>query len=342
MFNAAITGAGGFVGGAIVRKLLSHDEDCEQPNYVRAIARRALTISSSPYLQTRLLDLSAKDSVSPALFDGCGVVFHVASKVAMWGNAADFEKQNVSVTRMVLHAASEAGVKAFVYTSSPSVIAGGEDLRGVDETYPYPNHYLAEYPKTKAAAERLVLAADQVGGMRTLALRPHLIFGPGDTSLGPAILARAKAGSLVRLGSRNPLVDFTYIDDCVSAHLVGAKALLENPDLVAGKAYFISQGDPTPFWDWVNSYIAIYNQPSITKQIPVKMAYSVATLCEKACQLLPFLGEPRITRFLVKEMSTDHYFSIERARKLLGYQPSCTVAEGVAKTAAALIMGKSH
>jgi nucleoside-diphosphate-sugar epimerase len=337
MFSSAVTGAGGFVGSAIVRKLLSQDEGVEHSNYIRAIARRPLTIHSSSHLQTKLVDLSSKDAVTPRLFEGCDVVFHVASKVAMWGNSEDFEKQNVGVTRMVLHAAAAAGVKAFVYTSSPSVIAGGEDLKGVDETYPYPKHYLAEYPKTKAIAERLVLAADKVGGMRTLALRPHLIFGPGDTSLGPAILARAKAGSLVRLGSRNPLVDFTYIDDCVDAHLVGARALLNTPDLVAGKAYFISQGEPTPFWDWVNAFIAIYNQPAITKQIPVKVAYSVASLCEVACRLFPFLGEPRITRFLVKEMSTDHYFSIERARNLLGFQPSCTVAEGIKKTAMALV-----
>lgn len=321
-----VTGASGFVGSALVRALLVNGWS------VRAVARRDLSQLAALGAETRQLDLAADQDQTAELLRDIDVVFHVASKVAMWGKAADFEKQNVGVTSSLVRAAQAAGVKAFVYTSSPSVVADGGNLRGVDESYPYPAKYLADYPRTKAMAERLVLAADSLSGqMRTVSLRPHLIFGPGDSSLGPAILARAKAGSLVRLGSGDPVVDFTFIDDCVNAHILAAEALLERPKFIGGSAFFISQGDPTPFWDWVNGYIAHAGLPPIVKRLPVTAAYGVATICEAACRLIPLFGEPRVTRFLVKEMATDHYFSIDRARDLLGFRPSTSVMGALAE-----------
>ena len=268
--------------------------------------------------------------LSEAAVRGVDCVFHTAAHVKMWGPREAFVRGNITATSNVLSACHAAGVARLVFTSSPSVVATDHDLRGVDESQPYPLRYTAFYPQTKATAERAVLEAHGPA-LRTVALRPHLIFGPGDTNLVPTILARARAGRLVQVGDGRNLVDLTFIDDCVSAHLLAATALERDP-AVGGRAYFISQGSPVPLWEWIGRVLDLHGVAPVRRRIPATLARLLATTAEAAWWTCRLRSDPPLTRFLADEMSTDHYFDIGAARRLLGYEPSCTVWEATERT----------
>jgi nucleoside-diphosphate-sugar epimerase len=269
------------------------------------------------------------------LLEGADGVFHTAAKVEMWGRYEPFFRANVIGTRNIITAARKAGVKRIVFTSSPSVIHDGSNLCGVDESYPYPRHFEAFYPQTKAQAEQEIVAADTPNELRSVALRPHLIWGPGDTNLVPTVMERARIGRLTRIGSGENLVDLTYIDDCVQAHLLAMRQLEENPDLVGGKAYFISQGEPVRLWEWIDRVLVAHNVPKVTKSLPVGVAMTAARVLECGAKALLAIGierQPLLTRFLVSEMSTSHYFNINRARRDLGFTPSVTIDQALSIT----------
>jgi 2-alkyl-3-oxoalkanoate reductase len=318
--RAVVTGGGGFVGRFLIQRLLKEGYS------VASIARSDYPVLRNWGAETYQLDLASEDAQLKPLFHRADVVFHVAAKVDMWGPYDDFYRANVLATRKVIAACQAQQVPALVYTSSPSVVAGDKDLCGVDESYPYPDKYLAHYPATKALAEREVLAANGQAGLRTLSLRPHLIWGPGDANLIPTVLERARAGKLIRIGPGTNLSDFTYIDDCVDAHLCAARALAERPES-AGKAYFISQGTPVKLWWWVDQILAKAGLPALTRSVPRPIAESLAWFFESMAHLTGSEKEPLLTRFLVKEMATSHYFNISRARELLGYHPQRTTTE---------------
>lgn len=324
--KAVVTGGGGFVGGAICRRLraLGHD--------VTAVGRRPDPFREGEAIPYVVHDLAAPGAAGSlaTIFAGADCVFHTAAHVRMWGRREAFVRGNVVATEHVIEACRTAGVRGLVFTSSPSVVAADHDLRGVDERQPYPPRHAAFYPETKAAAERSVLAADG-GGLRTIALRPHLIFGPGDTNLVPTILRRARAGRLVRVGDGGNLVDLTYIDDCVSAHLLAAIALDSRP-AATGRAYFISQGTPVRLWDWVDRVLAAHGLPPVRRHVSTRTALRLAGLAETAWRVMRLESDPPLTRFLAAEMASDHYFDITAARVELGYQPSCTVWEATEKS----------
>ena len=167
-------------------------------------------------------------------------------------------------------------------------------MEGVDESVPYPDHYLSYYPQTKAEAERLVIAAND-GQLATVALRPHLIWGPEDNHLVPRILARGRSGVLRRIGRRNALVDTVYIDNAAQAHINAAKHL-DIGSVVAGKAYFISNDEPQPLWDIVNAILAAGKAPPVTKVIPAKLAYVLGTGFEVVYRLFRLKGEPSLNQ----------------------------------------------
>ncbi|MDC0358347.1 NAD-dependent epimerase/dehydratase family protein [Oligoflexia bacterium] len=320
-----VTGGGGFVGKAIGCELV------KRGNEVCSISRRCYPELLDLGINSIQADLACSPERYWEVFEGVDTVFHVAAKVDMWGCYDDFFSANVLATRNVVQACRAKSVKRLVYTSSPSVVADGSHLAGIDESYPYPSVHTAYYPQTKAMAEREVLAQDGVDGLRTCALRPHLIWGPGDTNLVPTILERARAGRLVQVGRGENLVDITFIEDCVRAHILAAIALDDNAE-ASGQAYFISQGSPVNMWAWINDILALHDLPQLSKKLPKWIAMLLARGCEGVSKLLPFGSEPLLTRFLVSEMSTDHYFNIARARKLLGYEPQYSVAEAMRKT----------
>jgi nucleoside-diphosphate-sugar epimerase len=239
----------------------------------------------------------------------------------------------VTGTENVIAACKKHGVRKLVYTSTPSVVHGGGDLEGADESVPYPDHYEAPYPETKAKAERAVLAANGPE-LATVSLRPHLIWGPGDPHLVPRILARARAGKLRRVGTRPVKVDVTYIDNAADAHLLAGDRLdVGSP--VAGKAYFISNGEPVDLWEFINRVLAAAGLPPVTMTVSVWKARLAGQVLEWVYRTLRLPGEPPMTRFVASQLSTSHWYDIAAARRDLGYSPGVSVEEGLRRLAEA-------
>ena len=195
------------------------------------------------------------EAVETAAVTGCDVVFHIAAKAGVWGRYADFFDTNVTGTQNVVAACKKHGVRRLVYTSTPSVVHGGKDIEGANESLPYPKHFESYYSATKAKAEKSVLAANGEE-LATTALRPHLVFGPGDPHLVPRIIEAAKAGRLKRIGSKPVKVDVSYIDNAAVAHPSDAADRLDIGTAPAGKAYFISNGEPVELWPFIDRVLA--------------------------------------------------------------------------------------
>jgi len=320
--RALVTGGGGFLGQAIVRGLIKRGVE------VWSFSRREHLELSALGVEQIKGDLTDADALSGAA-KGVDAVFHVAAKPGIWGDYDDYFSTNVTGTRNVIGACRQQGVSRLIYTSSPSVVFDGRDMEGVDESVPYPAHYEAHYPRTKSLAEQMVRAANDAS-LATVCLRPHLIWGPGDNHLLPRLIARANAKQLRRIGSQPKLVDTIYVDNAADAHLLAAERL--NPGSpVAGKVYFVSQGDPVPIWDMVNRLLHAAGAPPVTKAVPVWLAMWVAWGFEAAHQITNDPREPRITRFVVRELSTAHWFDISAARRDLGYAPRVSIAEGLSR-----------
>lgn len=318
--KALVTGGGGFLGKAIVKRLRERGDE------VRSFSRNphpALTAMGVEHCRGELADAGAVKRAA----EGCDLVFHVAAKAGVWGPYEEFYRANVLGTKHVIDACRLHGIKRLVHTSSPSVVFDGSDMEGVDESVPYPDHFEAFYPQTKAEAEQLVLQAnDQT--LATVALRPHLIWGPEDNHLVPRILERGAKGALRKLGSRECLVDTIYVDNAALAHLQAADHLAVG-SAVAGKAYFLSQGEPLPIWDVVNRILDAGGLPPVTRTLSPSLAYTIGTILEKVYGLLKLKGEPRMTRFVAKELSTSHWFDLSAAKNDFGYQPEVTFDEGI-------------
>ncbi len=325
-----ITGASGFIGGKLAKRLL------DEGRKVKVLSRRPL-----PDLEKFGAVIVPGDLENiAALRQGCEdavTCFHVAGRVGVWGPPDDFFRINVGGTRNVIAACQAAGVHRLVYTSSPSVVYHGGDLAGVDESAPLCTAAPCAYPTSKAAAERLVTAANSPG-FATVSLRPHLVWGPGDKNVVPRVLALARKGRLRIIGAGRNKVDVTHITNVVDAHLLAEQAIrscnqigYEGGQGPAGRAYFITNGEPVVLWDWINQLLRGVGSPEITKHIPLGTAYAAGGMLEALWRVLPLKGEPPMTRFVAKEMATDHWFDITAARRDLGYSPRVTMAAGTAE-----------
>jgi nucleoside-diphosphate-sugar epimerase len=316
--KALVTGGGGFLGRAIVESLLSRGDS------VRILARGEYRDLAAMGVDVIRGDIVDYDVVVRACA-GCDTVFHVAAKAGIWGREDDYHRTNVIGTQNVIDSARGAGVGRLVYTSSPSVVFAGGDMAGADESAPYPSSYTAAYPRTKALAEAAVLAANN-SSFATVALRPHLIWGPRDNHLVPRIIARAR--KLRRIGHTDPLIDSTYIDNAADAHVLAADRLAPASAL-AGRAYFITNGEPRKLWTLVNDILAAGDLPPVTKCVPKWFADAAGVAFELLYGMLGITREPPLTRFLVKELTNSHWFDISAARRDLGYTPRVSIDEGL-------------
>jgi nucleoside-diphosphate-sugar epimerase len=320
-----VTGGTGFLGRRLVDHLLAQG---------RPVA--VLSRTPAPDLQARgvrwvgaALDDTAAVTAACA---GVGTVFHVAAKVGVWGRHEDFFRANVLGTRAIIEGCRRHGVRRLVYTSTPSVVYNGSDLRGADETLPLTTRCPSPYPLTKAQAEREVLAAHG-SGLHTVALRPHLIWGEGDPHLVPRVLARAKAGRLRVVGRGDNRVDMVHVDNVVDAHVRAEHAVA---GAAGGRAYFITNGEPVLLWEWINALLQALGEPPITRRVPLGLAWAAGALSEAVWRVGRLAGEPPMTRFVAAELAKDHWFSLTAARRDLGYVPRVSMAEGTARLVASL------
>ncbi len=317
--KALVTGGGGYLGGALVRALIARGDKVV-----------TLQRNNHPWLEESGAgiyrgDISDHNSVLEAS-RGCDIIFHVAGKTGVWGSAEEYYRTNVSGTESVINACLENNINRLVYTSSPSVIFDGSDEEGVDESVPYPDHYFNYYQYSKAIAERKVLAVNS-DALATIALRPHLIWGPGDPHLIARLAERARKGTL-RLVKRDNLVDSTYIDNAVSAHLQAADVL--SPDApCAGRTYFITNGEPVVMNQLINKILMALDLSPVTKTVSPRTAYLAGAMTEAIYTLFRIDSEPGMTRFIARQLACAHWYDISAAKRDLGYEPRVSIEEGL-------------
>ncbi len=326
-----VTGGGGFLGRHIVERLL------ERGDAVRSVAR-----SDYPELRAMGAETLRGDITDAAVCAeacaGCDAIIHTAARVGMWGPAEEFERVNVLATEHLLDVAvASATVDRFVFTSSPSVTFDGGDAEGVSNQVGYPEEFLADYPRTKAKAEQLVLAANGED-LKTTSLRPHLIWGPGDPHLIPRLIERARQGKLKIVGDGTNRVDITFIDNAAQAHLDALDALTRPGDQAnpRGKAYFISNDDPVDLWPWINTLLDAMGIAPVTRKVSQKMAYGAGAAMEATWRTLRLKGEPPMTRFIASQLATSHWYDMTPARRDLGYVPQVSMEEGFERLVASL------
>ena len=364
-----VTGGTGFLGRRLVDRLLAE-------------GRRVAILGRTPAPDlaargVRFIRASLDDPAAvTAACENVETVFHVAAKVGVWGRYDDFFRINVLGTRALLEGARRHGVKNFVHTSTPSVVYNGRALANADESLPLTTACPSPYPLTKAIAEHEVLAASSET-LRTIALRPHLIWGVGDPHLVPRVLARARAGRLRIVGQGTNRVDMVHVENAVDAHLLAETALkkchllrdtslssspatdleschliddnLSAPDaasrpfatpsvspapfraVAAGRAYFITNGEPVVLWEWINQLLVGLGEKPVTRHLSLPAASALGAVCETLWRVLPLRGEPPMTRFIAAELAKDHWFNLAAARRDLGYEPRVSMAAGTAE-----------
>ena len=263
---------------------------------------------------------------------GCAAIIHTAGKAGAWGDPAVYHAINVVGTQNVLDACRALHIQRLVFTSSPSVAHGGGDIEGANESLPYPDHYAAPYPQSKAIAEQNVMAASG-NGLNTVSLRPHLIWGPGDNQLLPRLVSRARQGTL-RLPGADKLIDTVYIDNAAQAHLLALSSLDTNP-ACHGRTYFISNDDPWPQAQIISALLAAVGVEAPIKAIPTTAAVLIGALAEGWWRLSRRRDEPPLTRWSAQQLSTAHWYNIAAAREDLGYQPLINMHDGLARLRAA-------
>ena len=321
--KALVTGGGGFLGGAIVGQLLERGDE------VAIYARGDYSSMHALGVRTIRGELTDSERLESALA-GVDTVFHVAAKAGIWGSWEDYYRANVLGTETVIAACRSQGVLKLVYTSSPSVVFDNRPHSGCDESLPYPAHYENFYSHTKALAEQAVIAANG-DDLMTIALRPHLIFGPNDPHLLPRVIARARAGKLVRVGDGRNRVDLTYVEDAAHAHLLAAD-VLEQVFAAAGSVYFITQDEPVALWPWIDDLLSRLAIASVKRRIPLPVARALGGVFERVYRGLRLPGEPRLTRFVASELALDHFYDIGRAKRDFGYRPQLNMQAALDKT----------
>ena len=319
-----VTGCGGFLGSEIVRQLIGRGDQ------VVGVSRREYPHLAALGMTPDRGDLANRDFVMSAIQEFDAVV-HTAAVAGVWGPATYYQRNNFVATENVIKACQAAKVRSLIFTSSPSVTFAGDHQRDVDESEPYPDRWLCHYPRTKALAERAVLAADQPDGLRTVSLRPHLIWGEDDPHLLPRIVDRARRGRLRIVGDGTNRVDTVHVANAAAAHLDAIHALQKSPDRAGGRAYFIAQDEPVNCWDWIAEICEIAGVDAPKKKISFAAAYRLGAVLEKFYRITGRKSEPPMTRFVAAQLAKDHYFDISAAKERLGYRVRISMTEGLAR-----------
>jgi nucleoside-diphosphate-sugar epimerase len=327
LMRILVTGGGGFLGSHIIKELLKN------PSYiVTNFSRHLYPELEDLGVPTIRGDLRNINDIERALSQGFEAIFHVAALPGVWGKYSDFFDVNFTGTKLLLEVARKKGIKKLIYTSTPSVVFNKKDLLGVGEEQPYATNFLNAYTETKTMAEKLVLEMNDGKDFLTCAIRPHLIWGPGDPHLFPRLIQRGRQGKLRVVGDGENLVDIIFVENAALAHVLAFEHLKPGSP-VCGKAYFVGQERPVNLWNFIGQVLIQSKIPPISKSIDVNLAYGLGWLFEK---IFYFLGinkpEPPMTRFVALNLGKSHYFSHENARRDFGYVPLISIEEGLKKT----------
>lgn len=320
-----VTGASGMLGRAVADTLADRGED------VTVLQRRP---SGSPHREV-LADIADPLAVQRAV-EGQDAVVHLAAKVNVVGAWEDYRRTNIEGTRSLVEAARTGLVQRFVQVSSPSVAHAGSSLAGVGAGVADPEGARGHYARSKAAAELIALGADGPD-LTVTAIRPHLVWGPGDTQLIGRILQRAKAGRLPILGRGTSLVDTTYVTNAADAIV----AALDRAQVARGLALVVTNGEPRPIGELIRDICRAGGAPPPRLRIPARAAWAAGAAVEGAMALshvlpgVPPITEPPLTRFLAEQLSTAHWFDQRETRRVLDWAPRVSLAEGLQQLATA-------
>ena len=322
-----VTGGGGFLGTHIITELLKNSS-----YIVTNFSRHSYSHLEDIAVPTIKGDIRKREDVERALSQGFDAVFHVAALAGVWGRHQEYLDINYFGTKNMLEVALEQGIQKFIYTSTPSVVFGKDDLLGVNEETPYPSTFLNSYGETKCMAEKLVLQMNDGEKFLTCAIRPHLIWGPGDPHLFPRVIQKGKEGKLRIVGDGENLVDIIYVENAALAH-VQAFEHLKPYSHVCGQAYFVGQERPVKLWDFINQILGHVKVEPVMKSIDLTSAYRLGWLFEKTFKLAGIVKpEPPMTRFVALNLGKSHYFSHAKAKRDFGYEPKISIEEGLKKT----------
>jgi nucleoside-diphosphate-sugar epimerase len=323
MKKALVTGGGGFIGLALTRALLKQGVE------VQILGRHRYPEAESAGANCFQGDIRDIRVVKMAA-EGCDTVFHVAAKAGIWGAFKAYYETNVLGSLNVIAACRKQSVPYLVYTSTPSVVFDGQSLEGVDETVKYAHKPLCSYAVTKIIAEKEVLKAN-TEELKTVAIRPHLVWGPGDNHLLPRIIQRGRAGELRIIGDGNNHVDIAYIDNVVHAHLLAAENL-SSAGTASGKAFFIAQNEPVNLWQWVNGLFLEMGIKPVSKRVSLRKAYLAGMILEFFHSFILPGKEPRLTKFMAEQLALSHFFCKKQAEQVLKYKELVSTETGMKKT----------
>ena len=320
-----VTGATGCLGGGITRQLLAAGVEVT----AQGRNRREGEVLTAMGARFQALDLRDPRPLEPFL-EGKETVFHCAALSSAWGRAADFQALNVTATSRLLQAAAAVGVKRFIFASSPSIYANGQDRLNLREDAPLPARFATHYARTKAASEALALAADRPGAMRVVALRPRAIYGQGDRALMPRLLAAMRRGTLPLIAGGEALIDVTHVSDAARAMVLAA----DHADKAGGRVFNVTSGEAWRFSQLADMAAALFDLTPRRKHLPYGLAMGIATVLEAGHHLLRPSVEPVLTRQAVASLGRSLTLDISAARQDLHYAPQVTLAEGIRDYAA--------
>jgi nucleoside-diphosphate-sugar epimerase len=320
--GAFVTGGSGFIGGRLIERLRTAGHE------VRALARSPVAAERVRVRGAEPVegDLADRDAMRAGA-EGCELAFHAAATLGDWGKREEFERGNVDGTGNALAACAAAGVRRFVHVGTEAALMAGQPLVEVDETAPLRPDSPVLYSATKARAEQLVLAANREG-FETVAVRPRFVWGVGDTTLLPTMVEMVKRGRFAWIGGGRHRTSTTHVDNTVEGLMLGASK--GKP----GEAYFVTDGEPVVFREFVGELLATQGLDPPTREVPVWLARMLEAAGEAAWRL-PLPGRPPLTRFAYWASTQECTIRIEKARSELGYAPVKTIAAGLQELSAA-------
>jgi nucleoside-diphosphate-sugar epimerase len=317
--RAFVTGGSGFIGGRLIARL------CSEGHAVRALARsttaaeRVRAHGAEP-IAGDLADVAAMRAGA----QDCELAFHAAAMLGDWGKREDFQRDNVQGTANILRACAEAGVRRFIHVGTEAALLAGRPLVNVDETAPLRPDSPALYSATKAQAEQAVRTANREG-FETVVVRPRFVWGAGDTTLLPVMVEMVRSGRFAWIDGGRHLTSTTHVENTVEGLVLGASR--GRP----GEVYFVTDGEPVSFREFVSELLATQGVQAPSRSIPAVVASVIASTGEAAWRLLPLPGRPPLTRFAYWVSAQECTIRIDKAREQLGYTPVKTIAAGLAE-----------